>query len=248
MSITRYIRPMSFGETLSSMYRLYLKIMVPILLLNTLIVAMSWWVLLVGAFVGPVLIMTSNAILGKPLKVWGSFWNGIFSSDFVKIALSSIGYILLIVFIFLFFLITGVFGDATDFNVGPPILVYSYVILLPIWVFIPMVMLLEKKGLRASIKRSFQILRKNFSRVLQMDIFIIVFIAVTAYLFSLLMGSTGGFSAGSYFALLLFLFTGFSSLPYVFVYYEYRARHENYSEELLTQEMGYQPMEEMMNV
>jgi len=240
---------MSFRETISSMYRLYLKIMVPILLLNTLIVAMSWWVLLVGAFVGPVLIMTSNAILGKPLKVWGSFRKGIFSVAFLKVALSSIGYVFILYVIFfksdLIFLESSVYF---------PLLIYSYIIFLPIWIFIPMILLLEKKGLRASIKRSFQILRKNFSRILQMDIFIIVIFTFMAILGSLLallvetVETTDIFAAGSVFALFPFLFSGFSSLPYVFVYYEYRARHENYSEELLAQEMGYQPMEEMMNV
>jgi len=234
---------MSFRETIGTMYRLYLRIMFPVLLLNTILVVMSWWVLIVGAFVGPVLIMASNAILGRPLKVWGSFLSGIFSFAFLKIAISSIGYILIISPIFLALV------NRTDFNVGFPVLVYSYIILLPIWVFIPMVMLLEKKGLRASIKRSFQILIKNFSRILQMDIFIVVFITVLAYLASwLLGGGSDSFATGSAFALLLFLFSGFSSLPYVFVYYEYRARHENYSEELLTEEMGYQPIEEMMTV
>jgi hypothetical protein len=245
MSTSKYIRPMSFGETIGSMYRLYLKIMIPILLLNTLIVAMSWWVLLVGAFVGPILIMTSNAILGKPLKVWGSFTRGIFSFAFLKIAISSIGYILLIAIIFI------PLASSLDFSVGFLLLVYAYIILIPIWVFIPMIMLLEKKGLRASIKRSFQILRKNLSRILQMDIFIIAiftFMTILGSLLALLFETTDAFAVGSILALLPFLFSGFSSLPYVFVYYEYRARHENYSEELLTEEMGYQPMEEMMSV
>ena len=30
------------------------------------------------------------------------------------------------------------------------------------------------------------------------------------------------------------------------VYYEYRARYENYSKELLAQELGYKPFEEMI--
>jgi hypothetical protein len=82
-----------------------------------------------------------------------------------------------------------------------------------------------------------------------MDIFITIFIVVIAYLAgSLAGGGIKNFATLSLLAIFLPLITGFSSLPYVFIYYEYRARHENFSEELLTQEMGYQPMEEMMNV
>jgi hypothetical protein len=245
MSATKYIRPMSFGQTINSMYRMYLRIMIPILLLNGLLVLMSWWVLFVGAFVGPVLLMTSNAILDKPLKVLSSFWKGVFSFAFLKIALSSIIYIIFIILLF------GVPSSllTNDTNQAITITIFAYIILLPIWIFIPIIMLLEKKGLRASTKRSFQILRKNFSRILKMDIFIIVVIAVmTSILSAIFGGGSENFAMSTFFALGLFLFTGFSSLPYVLVYYEYRARYENYSEELLTQEMGYQPMEEMMNV
>lgn len=242
---TKFIRPMSLRETIGTMYRLYLKIMVPILLLNLLVVVMSWWVLIVGAFVGPVLLMTSNAILGKPLKVWGSFSKGIFSFAFLKIAISSIGYILLVAIIGLPIILS------MDTFRGLLFLILVYIILLPIWIFIPMIMLLEKTGLRASIKRSFQLLRENFSRTLQMDIYIVAVFLVLAVLFYVALGrpATSDTQIGLLAVLfMIFLFTGFSSLPYVFVYYEYRARHENYSEELLAEELGYQPIEEMLTV
>lgn len=251
MSNTKYIRPMSFFGTLGTMYRLYFKIMVPILLLNIILVAMSWWVLIVGAFVGPVLMMTSNAILGKPLKVLDSFRRGIFSVSFLKIAIASIGYIAFIFIISVVFgmVLSGGSGNLSDAAINSLIvfMLYAYVILVPIWIFVPMIMLLEKKGLRASIKRSFQILRRNFTRILQMDIFITVIFAVMVRLLSSILGADASTRLGAtIIAFFLPLLTGFSSLPYVFVYYEYRARRENYNEELLTQELGYEPIEEML--
>ena len=92
-------------------------------------------------------------------------------------------------------------------------------------------------------------LRKNFFRILQMDIFLIVVFTLMAYLISLLfLGDVSAFAMGTAGALFMGLISGFSALPYVFVYYEFRARHENYSEELLTQEMGYESMEDIMSV
>ena len=246
MSTSKYIRPMSFRETIGTMYKLYLKIMLPILLLNTILVAMSWWVLVVGAFVGPILLMTSNAILNKPLRVWDSLIKGIFSWAFLKIAVSSIAYIVILLVISSPALIQG---SLTGFG----LLAYLYLFFLPVWIFIPMVMLLEKTGLRASVKGSFQILRNDFSRIFRMTLFLTGFIAVMALAAMPLLAGNGYTFAENYamfslFAMILPLFTGFSSLPYVFVYYEYRARYENYSEELLTEELGYQPIEEMMTV
>lgn len=249
MSTSNYIRPMSFPQMIGTMYKLYLRIMLPILGLNTILVIMSVWVLAVGAFVGPILIMTSNAILNRPLKVWNSLLKGIISWAFLKIAISSIAYLMfvLIISIPFFFTVPNIF-------VWLGILGYLYLFFLPIWVFIPMVMLLEKKGLRASVRRSFQILRNGFGNILKMSLFLTIFIVVVSLLFAALVNSTSGapfsedFGFASFLGILLPLFTGFSSLPYVFVYYEYRARHENYSEELLAEELGYQPVQEMMTV
>lgn len=242
---------MSFFGTLGTMYRLYFKIMVPILILNIILVVMSWWVLIVGAFVGPVLMMTSNAILGRPLKVLDSFRRGVFSVSFLKIAIASIAYIAFIFIVAVVFgmVASGGSGDLSDTTTNSLIvfMLYAYVILVPLWIFVPMIMLLEKKGLRASIKRSFQILRRNFVRILQMDIFITAIFTVMVFLFASVTGGDASSRLGAaIIAFFLPLLTGFSSLPYVFVYYEYRARRENYNEELLTQELGYQPIEEMM--
>jgi hypothetical protein len=131
--------------------------MIPILLLNGFLVAMSWWVIFIGAFIGPVLMMTSNAILGKPLKVWGSVRKGIFSTSFFKMAFASLIYLALIYFINR---ITGVLSLEKEIGILP--LFSSYIIFIPVWVFIPMAMLLERKGLQESVKRSFQILQKKF--------------------------------------------------------------------------------------
>ncbi len=237
MTTTKYIRAMSFWETVGTMYRLYFKIMIPVFLLNIVIFSIAGSGFLV--FIGPILIITSNVILSKPLKVWSSSWKGIFSGAFLKIAVSSIGYMILILILPMLLMANG-----SDMLVLP-MFGYLYILLLPIWIFVPIIILLEKKGLRASVKRSFQIIRKNFSRILQMDIFIVVVFTLLAVLFAL---PGGNFMNGLSLSLGLFILSGFSCLPYVLVYYEYRARYEGYSEELLAQEMGYQPMEEMMSV
>ena len=62
---------MSFWQTVGSRYRLYLKIMVPVILLNIIVNYFSLGIgIVAGIFVGPVLMMTSNAILGKRVKAW----------------------------------------------------------------------------------------------------------------------------------------------------------------------------------
>jgi hypothetical protein len=229
MASSKYIKPMGFVEIITTMFRLYFSFFLPILLLNIIIVAMSWWVLIVGAFVGPVLLMTSNAILGKPLKIVESFRKGIFSAAFIKIAVSSIIYV------------GAVFLLAMSFPLEYAL--YIYIALVPLWIFTPMIILLEKKGLWDSVKRSFYILRNNLGKILQIDILILVVYTLVAVLLGF-----GDFSTGLIIAFFIPLLTGFSSLPYVFVYYEFRARHENYSEELLAQELGYQPLQEMMSI
>jgi hypothetical protein len=229
MASSKYIKPMGFVEIITTMFRLYFSFFLPILLLNIIIVAMSWWVLIVGAFVGPVLLMTSNAILGKPLKIVESFRKGIFSAAFIKIAVSSIIYV------------GAVFLLAMSFPLEYAL--YIYIALVPLWIFTPMIILLEKKGLWDSVKRSFYILRNNLGKILQIDILILVVYTLVAALLGF-----GDFSTGLIIAFFIPLLTGFSSLPYVFVYYEFRARHENYSEELLAQELGYQPLQEMMSI
>lgn len=238
MSTSNYIRPMSIGETIGSMFRLAFKIIGPAMLLYMVLIPISF--LGTVATAGPVLIMISNAILGKRLKLWNSIRTGIFSASFLKIAVLSFGSTIVVVMLSLVLFPalasteTGIFIPYTCFHI----------ILDPILIFIPMIMLLEKKGLRASTKRSFQILRKNFPRVIQMIVFISLILAVMVLLF-LAAGDIGNAFLTAY---TLANFLGFTTLPYVFMYYEYRARYENYSEELLTEELGYQPIEEMMNV
>jgi hypothetical protein len=237
MTTARYIRPMSFGASLGSMYKLYLKIFLPIVLINLILAFAGGSLLFTGAFVGPILLMTSNAILEKPIRAMESLKKGILSITFLKIALVSFGYLLIVGLV-------SMVGFGVNDSAGYIILAYVYILLTPLWIFIPMIMLLEKKGMFASIKRSFHILRKSFSRIMQVDFFIVGIFAIMALLFI-------GQQDYAYITLgLVFLplLTGFLSMPYVFVYYDYRARYEDYTEELLAQELGYEAIEEMMTV
>lgn len=257
MSSTKYIRPMGFREILGAMFRVYWKIFIPIIILNIIVNYFTLAIgLVAGLFVGPVLMMASNAILGQRVKAWQSIRKGISPGLIFKIAVLSFGFILFIAIlaILLLFLIMGA---APDSEIAPYVwmgsAIYAYLLLSPIWIFVPMIMLIEQKGLRASIKRSFQILRKNFRRILLMDLFINLVLTVIAIVWFLLFYDPQfepfvNFLTGVIVAFVLVSVTGLNVFPFVFVYYEYRARHENYNEELLTQEMGYQPIEEMMMV
>jgi hypothetical protein len=227
------------------MYRLYLKMMIPIIILNLIVnyVTVGFGIL-VGIFVGPVLMMASNAMLGQRVKALQSIKKGIAPGLFLKIALVSITYLLLV-------LLATIPFFSMDTYLVIALYMMLYLFLAPLWIFVPMIMILEKLGLRASIRRSFQILRKNFGRILMMDIFVIAICLIIAFGFASIAGDPDpmvNFAAGAYIAWFLASVTGFNALPYVFVYYEYRARKENYTEELMTEEMGYQPIEEMMTV
>ena len=245
MSTTKFIRPMSFWQMIGTMYRLYLKMMVPIIILNLLVNYLTVGIgILVGIFVGPVLMMASNAMLGQRVKALQSIKKGIAPGLFLKIALVSITYLLLVLLATIPFL-------GQDVSLVIALYMMLYLFLAPLWIFIPMIMILEKLGLRASIRRSFQILRKNFGRILMMDMFVIAICLIIAFGFASIAGDPDpmlNFATGAYVAWFLASVTGFNALPYVFVYYEYRARKENYTEQLMTEEMGYQPIEEMMTV
>lgn len=253
MSLTNYIRPMNFRETVGIMFRLYWKVFIPILVMNIIInvITLSTFTF-IGLLVGPVLVMTSNVMLGQRVKVWQSIKKGVSVGLIFKMALVSV--VFLGVIIVLAMIVGGIIGGIfNNENVGLAIGIIIYALLSPLWIFIPMSMVLEKQSLRASIKRSFQILRKNFIRVVQMDIFVNLVLALITVLCALIFpDSSGDFPAslgnGVIAAMLLAAITGFNAFPFVFVYYDFRARFENYSDALLTEEMGYQPMEEMMNV
>jgi len=263
MTTSTYIRPMRFGEIVGSIFRLYWKIFIPIIILNIIVNYATLSIgLFTGIFVGPVLMMASDAILGKRLNIWGNIKKGISPGLFFKIALLSVVYITftLIVSVLILLLLAWVLialgldtNNQTIAAAGGAIWIgatlYIYLFLSAVWVFIPMIMLLEKKGLRASVKRSFQILWRNFGRVFLMALVVNLIVTVIAIVYSVATGQpdlTSWIEQGGNFAFILASIIGLNTLPYVFVYYEYRARKENFSEELLTQELGYQPIEEMM--
>jgi hypothetical protein len=150
MTVTKYIRSMGFWETIGAMFRLYWKIFIPIILLNIIVDVFSLgFGLLAGLFVGPMLVMTSNAILGKRVRALESIRKGIFSISFLKIAVVSIGYIIFIIILvitgFYIMLYSRVNATETVMFFFFYTILFLYFFLNPIWIFIPMVMLLEKK-------------------------------------------------------------------------------------------------------
>lgn len=251
MSLTNYIRPMSFRETVGLMFRLYWKVFIPIIVMNIIINVISLSVFtFIGVLVGPVLIMTSNVMLGQRVKVWQSIKKGVSLGLIIKMAVVSIVFLGIIVLVAI--LVGGATAAIFNDNIGAAIGIIIYALLSPLWIFIPMIMLLEKQGMFVSIRRSFQILRKNFTRVVQMDLFVNLVLAVLSVLFAPIFpdpsGAAASFENGVIAAMIVGAITSFNVFPFVFVYYDYRARFENYSDALLTEELGYQPIEEMMTI
>lgn len=248
---------MTLFETIGTMFRLYWKIIIPVIILNIIVDYLTVGIgIVLGFFVGPALIMTSNAILGKRVNIWKSIKEGASLGKLFQFTFASIVYILICyliasgVAIALHKLLPSysalyIYLFQEGLNIYIPI--YIYLFLTPLWIFIPMIMVLEKKSLGKSIKKSLHILSADFGRIIQMDLFTLV-LSVPVLLLVLVFYNYLKFTSEEILLMLFITITGLNTLPYVFVYYGYRARHENYSEELLAQELGYQPIEEMMTV
>ena len=110
-----------------------------------------------------------------------------------------------------------------------------------------MVYLIEKRSFGNALKRTFQIIWGNKGRLAVVTILLLIFwpiynLTIGLQLYYIFLSDV--FSV----YLLAFFLVPFYNLFYMLMYYEYRARHENYNEEILAQDMGYQPMQEMMSI
>lgn len=251
MSQSNYIRKMNIFQLFTTTVVLAFKNFWPLTVINVITWIPSLFYTLMGLFMGPTLIAASNAILGRPIKVADSFKRGMspkYLWQFVLVLIPAFIIILLLNDpLFAFF--DGIF----DFSIYEEgfgdifTLFLLYFLLFPLYVFFPMAHFLEKLSFRSALKRTFQIIRGNWLRILLVTVLFFVFWPIYNYTLGYQLFLWFGSDLLSVY-ILVFILVPFISLFYMLMYYEYRARNENYSEEILAQEMGYQPMQEMMTV
>ena len=173
----------------------------------------------------------------------------------------------LIAIIVLIILDYQVFG-----NFGTFYLIFTVPLLLltPIWIFYPMILLLKKKGFTESIRRMGTFISGQLKRLFQIQILSKVLTSIltpigmkywqNAYnilpindpVYAQVLGWSYYTVLRNYISMGLFftmpLTFGIMITMYVLHYYQVRAENEKFTEELLAQELGYQPVEEMMTV
>lgn len=222
---SKFIRPMNIFQVFGSVITLYLRNFLPFFGINLIIFLPSLF--LWGVFVGPITIAASNAILGKPVKVGESFRQGL-----SKKAVGSLVVMLVVVYIVIAAFVIAFYNSENSVII--PSLIVLYLVLGPLFVFYPIVILLEKRGIMPALTRTFQLYFANFLRILA----ILVLIGAGFLVLSLI----------PYWYVLLFIINPAMTLLFVLTYYEYRARKENYTESTLTQELGFAPLDEMMTM
>jgi hypothetical protein len=282
MSTTKYIRPMGFIELIRSALKIYIRTIWPLWILvlltylgldfaflklspiagqNLITLLLVIFILLPVFFIGPSMLTISNVILERPQKVLANFRKGMSFGMLLKTALYFFHILAAIV-------ILSIYGLVQDY--------YSYVFMIftvpllffaPVWVFYPMILLLEKKSILKSIRRTMIFISRQIKRLFQIQILLTFLTGLLLPLgiiyYQTLYGlapisysleywkeyphrTTDRIAGGLYYSVPFVL--GLGIILYVLHYYQVRAEKENFSEELLAQELGYQPMEEMMNV
>lgn len=134
----------------------------------------------------------------------------------------------------------------------------------PLWVFVAVVLIvvvcafflmscvaiLEKRSGFHTVKRSVLFTFRNFGRIaLSLLVMFLIVIVLPQVVLTPIVVADNALIILFLFVLYLFvtaLVMAFQNLIVVLLYYEIRARKENYSEELLAQDLGYQASIEMM--
>jgi hypothetical protein len=211
-------------------------------------------------FIGPAILNISNVILERPKKTLTSFLRGMSAGMILKIFLFFTPYLVLLVILYS--------------NTQHPTLLYvTFNILLlfltPLWIFYPMILLLEKKSVLQTVRRLRIFASGQFRKLAQIQIFLllitVILIPLGGYIFQarspdvfyrivvwgVLERQKWDYLPNLIMNCLFYVMTipfGIAITAYVLHYYQVRAEKENFSEELLAQELGYQPIEEMMTV
>lgn len=229
-------------------------------------------IFLPALFIGPAMLIISNIVLERPKKSLTSFLKGMSLGMILKIFLL-FSPILIIILVSRILGLLGPYFEKLYLLFSIPLLVLT-----PLWVFYPMSLLLEKKSVLEAMRRTKTFTGGQVKRLLQIQLLTILLSAlfwplgIARYflmwlpdtpvaewfgfgLFGIVdvIGIGGVVNAivnriANGLVLVLPITLGFVITMYILHYYQVRAEKENFSEELLAQELGYQPMEEMMNV
>jgi hypothetical protein len=270
--MSNYIRPMSFGELFRSFFGVYKKAFWFLTLFTIVFLVIYFcldyfgWKLLSSIAeeslpsnarlflinltdflmpifaVGPVLITVSSVILNRQVSFKESIQKGLSISLLLKILLVSGIFILISVFLCTWAFINTPYG----WKVLNGFFLFVYIFATQIWIFFPMVIVLEKKGIFPAIGRSFSFLLRSLKNLFLIDLLIFILAVVISYPLQLLI-NTKALTTPAY-VIVIPIITTISLTFYVLVYFETRARRENYSADELSQELGFAPLEEMISM
>jgi len=228
---------------LSNLFALYMRTEIELTLMCISLLFTYAVYFLIFFVLGAMMVATSNGVLGRPVSVKNALQRVFAGRIGWKIFLGGLLVGLGVVCGLILFIIPGIY-------------------LIIRWSFVTQAIVLEKEGVRDSLKRSGDLVRGNFWLVFFAYIisFAISLIATYGlnYLIIISLGIIGFnfYSAAGAFLIKLTpgvyigsLVTGpFLFLTNVVLYYSLRARKENYNEELLAVEMGYEPLPETITV
>ncbi len=269
MNKTSYVRPMGIIEMFRSVFELYRQHFFQLILVNAIIIIPSLFsnmalflglqadsialqcvlpsIFFIFTFIAiyfglaATTVAASNAVLGRPVSARGAFQR-VFSAQLIwRLFVASLEVGLRIELGMILLIIPGIIASVW-YLLFSPILVLEKIIHRP-----------------TLLKRSRELTRGHFWRVLftyGILFYIPNFIvsSIIGYQ-TVIIGVRMGLSILSSQIVSLFVASFYSlvvapvgSLLLILLYYDLRARKENYNEELLAQEMGYRPLGEMVTV
>jgi hypothetical protein len=224
-------------------------------------------IFLPALFIGPAMLNISNVILERPGKTLTSFGRGMSPGMILKIFLFFAPVIVLIL-ILRYGNIPGLSIIFTQFGVLFLIFNIPLLFLTPLWIFYPMILLLEKKSILQSVRRLRIFASGQFRKLVPIQVLLVlitvILIPLGGYIYRSIYPEefstlVTGVLEDQHWAYLPWIISnclfyivtipfGIGITTYVLHYYQVRAAKENFNEELLAQELGYQPIEEMMTV
>lgn len=260
MNTEKFVRPMKFWELFKigfSLLRRHLWLLVAINILPAVIIFAGAFLpagSLLGAMltliayifqyfaIAMTLLLASNMALGRTVNLRNA-WNQARSGALFRRLLAASFWLIVLAVILLI---------VAQINSVIELLVYVFAIVLLCALFMmSCIAILEKRSGFHTVQRAVLFTFRNFWRIAfsLLVMFIIVGIVPTVVLAPII-----AFDNPIIILLLLLLFLfvtalmmAFQNLTVVLLYYEIRARKENYNEEILAQDMGYQASIEMMS-
>jgi len=244
----QYIKALSFLDLIASIFQIYRKQFLTLLFVNTIVFGLSYLTLTFSslAFLGVFgqlaeavnVLVCSKAILNKPIKLLDLF-KDIYLAGYVwTLFLCSLFILPIILLVFILpadSLVVPFLEGLTGFT----------------FIFLSSIVLIEKKGVIAAFKRFFQLLFGNFWNIAsKFAVAYLLYALIRTLLIALLtfLQVDVLFSVELVAMAANILCAPVIDLAAVFLYYDTRVRKENFSREILAQEMGFQAINEMMSI